>query len=637
MNNINTLERDIFTLEAINIADQIIDEAIKDDDGWHWETHDHLGNFINQDNLYNGNSGIIFFLIEIYKITESSRYFSGVVNGCNWLINYNYESQGEIDINLYCGLGGIIHVLISANELYGNDTCVNHALKIVSHYQTKRNSYYKSDILTGTAGSLLTLLHLHNKTKSEWLLDEIKYHIDILFENIIVFKNGICWDRDGKSVHPLCGFSHGASGVAFIFIELYRYFNNEIFLNVAEHAFEYENLHVCSIPNMYNGSLFGWPDFRKDVVSEEGLNSALKAFSANNIDEFVTPGHMCAWCHGAAGIGMARLHAFDVTKTTDHLNYFNSALRNIIYMFSLPNDSYTLCHGTFGNLNLMLDYYVFSGDKKALKTAKEQALKCLSNKEKMGYYKSGFPKILKADCSLFMGTAGIGHFLLRLSNPYDVDSILLPKIKECGKNNINDEKYNRAYFFQIMYQKLFPNTSLVFDPPEIPNQVKLNNIKEYIVDAVNVAETNLAVLNALHLDNIIFNLSSNILSDSLLYIRYTYFVKKYNSIDYDNLSMFELFQLKLSLNSNVILEVHEYKNYKKYNVLFLSYRDDAVKQYTITKYTYSILKFFEMNDSVESTYNDMKKQYSNININNVYSIFRNQLKNCLLMEFLIVN
>jgi lantibiotic modifying enzyme len=82
----------------------------------------------------------------------------------------------------------------------------------------------------------------------------------------------------------LTGFSHGAAGVAYALLKLFAVTQQEEFLGAACEGIGYER--SVFIPDVRN-----WPDLRKLVQVQEGIPIS----------------YVSGWCHGATGIGLARL------------------------------------------------------------------------------------------------------------------------------------------------------------------------------------------------------------------------------------------------------------------------------------------------------------------------------------------
>ena len=62
--------------------------------------------------------------------------------------------------------------------------------------------------------------------------------------------------------------------------------------------------------------------------------------------------HMCTWCHGAPGIGLARLRTLPLLDNTAIRSEINIALKTTLENGFGGNHS--LCHGDLGNLELLL-------------------------------------------------------------------------------------------------------------------------------------------------------------------------------------------------------------------------------------------------------------------------------------------
>ena len=200
---LNVRDIDRLLLEAKKIGETIIHSALKTENGWYWNVSDFKGNIEVNASFYNGNSGIIYYLLELYKATNDEKYYDAALCGAAWIMTYKYN-EGEKNLAIYCGIGGIIYVFTELYKINKNATYINFALQLA--FECKQSESI-SDILYGTSGSILTLLHLHNETDDVRVLQILNEKIDLLLNAAIFPKTGICWDRAGVSIHPLCGFA----------------------------------------------------------------------------------------------------------------------------------------------------------------------------------------------------------------------------------------------------------------------------------------------------------------------------------------------------------------------------------------------------------------------------------------------
>jgi lantibiotic modifying enzyme len=142
-------------------------------------------------------------------------------------------------------------------------------------------------ILNWLAGNILGLLHLYDETKLSVLKCFIEKGIEKMIENANFHKNGLCWEFSVANIQPLCGFSHGNSGIAFLLIEAGHYFKNDFLLQLAESAMDYET-------KVLNHNLQNWPDYRNGYNSFSTNDIHFKNYSVNNNSLFFEPRYVSA-------------------------------------------------------------------------------------------------------------------------------------------------------------------------------------------------------------------------------------------------------------------------------------------------------------------------------------------------------
>src|SRR5262249_36920233 len=132
--------------------------------------------------------------------------------------------------------------------------------------------------------------------------------------------------------------------------------------------------------------------------------------------------HSCRshWCHGAPGIGMARLAALAHLDDTAVRAEIHVALRNTLRHGFGHNHS--LCHGDLGNLDLFLLAGEHLGAPGGSAEAYRHGAAVLEDIRNHGY-RCGVPDRVETP-GLMTGLAGIGYGLLRLADPQRVPSVL---------------------------------------------------------------------------------------------------------------------------------------------------------------------------------------------------------------------
>jgi lantibiotic modifying enzyme len=211
----------------------------------------------------------------------------------------------------------------------------------------------------------------------------------------------------------LTGFGHGAAGVGYALLEFFHATGDSKYRKAAESAFAYER-------HWYDPSQQNWPDLREQPGQPRPSRKALP---------FIT-----AWCHGAPGIALSRLRAYEILKDStckaEALVAVETTRRAIESRLHSPNANYSLCHGLAGNAEVLRFGFAVleSAASEAAKAAPEVAAKGIEN---FGRGECSWPCGTPAgeNPSLMLGLAGIGYFYLRLAVP-SVPSILILRPEE---------------------------------------------------------------------------------------------------------------------------------------------------------------------------------------------------------------
>jgi hypothetical protein len=239
--------------------------------------------------------------------------------------------------------------------------------------------------------------------------------VEQLLSKCIAGPQGIYWQRSESTIHGLCGLSHGAAGVAFTLVELGYYFQNEAFYWLAEQAFAYED--YCFQPKYGN-----WPDWRLGMFRPEEESKFRKAYAQGNMAFFTSGRLMNAWCHGATGIGFARIRAYERTGNRHHLAMARVAAEKT-YQTEIEgpgSPGFGLCHGRSGNALLLLEMSRVLNEPAYADQATFIARRILDARPNIDY--------LEEDNSLMIGNAGIGYFLLQTLAPESTSSVLAPRL-----------------------------------------------------------------------------------------------------------------------------------------------------------------------------------------------------------------
>ena len=140
------------------------------------------------------------------------------------------------------------------------------------------------------------------------------------------------------------------------------------------------------------------------------------------------PSYGIAWCHGAAGAGLARLRAYELTGDPVLREEAMIAVRTTASALQaqMPGQfvNYSLCHGQFGNAELLLEAAESLGEQQMLDFTKALATQAADVHER--HHQPWPCGVMGAGETpgLMLGLAGIGHFYLRLDDPKAASSLL---------------------------------------------------------------------------------------------------------------------------------------------------------------------------------------------------------------------
>ncbi|MGB3180654.1 MAG: lanthionine synthetase LanC family protein [Cyclobacteriaceae bacterium] len=430
------MKKEEFINGARLIADRLLEDAVQQEHGLTWETMS-LGDnreitMAAGEGIYSGSAGIILFLIELYNVTGEEKYKETVRKAVPWLLWHAKEN----DLNYYAyftGRLGTVHTLIKAGRFLGEEKYVHEGLELIRNvddYTTADRLI--DDLINGVSGALVGLIHIYDETGEEWLLEKIDILSRHLIKRASIGHKGLYWDRSNQSIRGLCGFSHGASGVSWSFLELGRYFNLPAYNWLAYQGFNYEN-------NYFNTEKNNWPDFRKGIFDDDTYDEHKQAYLKGDREFFNASSDMAAWCHGAPGIALSRIRAYEVlgddSLKNDALRALDKTRAVTLEYDDTTKGSFTVCHGRGGNAMSLLEAARHWQESSFAGETEKIAESILEELKEGRKFISGFAFAKdQEDRSLYMGNAGIGYFLLQQAHPEKVPSVVMPVLNTTVKD-----------------------------------------------------------------------------------------------------------------------------------------------------------------------------------------------------------
>ncbi|QXP58984.1 lanthionine synthetase LanC family protein [Olleya sp. HaHaR_3_96] len=411
-----------FLNTAYNIAKQLAKEAIWSADGccnWQGSAIEHVnGSYLMvnrtfKSDLYNGLSGIALFLAE-FLAKKKDEILQLVLEGT--IKNILLQSKTaplECKLGLYSGQLGVGFTLWRIGILNNNIVWKEAGLNMVR--SLKEEEISDIDVITGVAGAIAPLLKMHKAEQDDTFLK-----LAISFGEFLIkeaSKNETSWTWKTMLSRPgLAGYSHGNAGIALAILELWQKTRDEKYYQAAFMGFQYER-------ELFNKEANNWPDLRD--CKEQKLYRSKDLYTK------------VMWCHGAAGIGLSRLAAYQMTSDLDFLQEIRIAMettsKDIISQLNKSESiNYSLCHGMAGNADILLSGGLLLNEMNYIQLAQQVGMLGIERYDKNGKAwpsgvndPNGFSINENETPGLLLGLAGTGYFYLRLAFPDEIESVLL--------------------------------------------------------------------------------------------------------------------------------------------------------------------------------------------------------------------
>jgi type 2 lantibiotic biosynthesis protein LanM len=395
--------------EAVEIGKELQQQAIQAvDGGFTWIGMGYLPKAQRMQlqplsyGLYDGICGVALFIAALAKITGDVGFRDLAKSALQDLRktlqdtdpSFQAKITKQMGIGGGIGLGSIIYTLVQISQFLDEPELLDVASRGASLItQESIAGDRQFDTIGGAAGAILGLLSLYQAKADPAVLEQataLGYHLLI---NRTQSDSGFrAWATLAGKLAT--GFSHGAAGIAYALLRLYKTTQETVFLEAAEEAIAYER-------SVFSPSAGNWQDVREDQ-----------------------PAFMTSWCHGAPGIGLGRLGGLAILDTPEIRQEIAVAI-NTTQQFGLQNLDH-LCCGNFGRMEVLLIAASKLSSSELWNTVQKQAAWLVTRAKQVGafYLFPEFPADIY-NPGFFQGTAGIGYELLRLAYPESLPSVLL--------------------------------------------------------------------------------------------------------------------------------------------------------------------------------------------------------------------
>jgi type 2 lantibiotic biosynthesis protein LanM len=390
------LSRERIAGEADRIAAELARRALRRGPGAAWIGLDWVGDAeVSQlaclgPDLYNGVAGVGVFLAAHAAIAGQRASADLALAGLLQL-RKNLKSRNAarlaraLGIGGAVGLGSVVYAFSVIAKQLRDDQLLADAHRATELFTDDLIAADKQlDVIGGSAGAILALLRLYRDTGAGDVLQRaVKCGEHLLAQPRLGPQDRRSWVGQGSGAQALNGMSHGAAGFAYALASLAEASGRQEFAAAASECVAFED-------SRYDAERHNWPDVRADAA----------------------PSWPCQWCHGAVGIGLARLASAKLRvadappAAVDIENAVEGVRQNP------PAAIDTLCCGTLGGIEFLCEAGSALGRDDLRALAAERLAAVLQAAAATGDYRWNSGKG-RFNLGLFRGLAGVGYTLLR--------------------------------------------------------------------------------------------------------------------------------------------------------------------------------------------------------------------------------
>lgn len=328
---------------------------IEDQDGIYWANP---GKENGDGAIYTGSSGVVYFYIELYKLTKDEKYLEIIHKAADY-IGKNWRKAGEAGIamlleygitedlgtvyNYYSGAAstgeGLIAVYQLTNRQQDKDAVREMTNFIVENAKEDENGLYWGIDCTmfHNAGTMIFLYHAAEVFRDEHLKEIANKAADRIVANAIEDpRGGYAWTSTlHAGVDRVPNFEGGTAGTGYALTVAYKYTHNEIYKHAAEEAAK----HLLAISvKQGKGFLIPW----HDSPDEEPI-----FYLAN--------------CHGPAGTSKLFYGLYQITGDEKYLDYIKALYYGMRHLGAPERmsvgywNNVCVCCGTAGILQFLIN------------------------------------------------------------------------------------------------------------------------------------------------------------------------------------------------------------------------------------------------------------------------------------------
>jgi lantibiotic modifying enzyme len=407
---------------ALGLGRQLVREALWDGErcnwiGWSMEARPEGWRAVERSfgpELYAGTSGIALFLTRLVDSSGERDLLPTAQGALRQAWSRSAALGPGARQGLYTGLPGLWLASHELARLSGDEGVSAQLREVLEQAAAADLDGVGHDVIGGSAGVIGLLLRLADELDSPPALELARRHGERLLASGRPTERGLLFvDPARPHGPPLCGFGHGAAGIGWALLELGAATGDGRYRAAAREVHRYER--TC-----FDAGQGNWPDLRE--VGSPAAGGRAPSFGV-------------AWCHGAVGIGLARLRAARLDPDDPQLLRerdcaARTAAQHLHRVLDAGGADVSPCHGLGAAAEFLGE--LAPEQRAALdRHDRPEGVDALSRFVQRGveHGARGTPwpcGVLGGGEApgLMLGLAGIGHTFLRLAVPEQVDSVL---------------------------------------------------------------------------------------------------------------------------------------------------------------------------------------------------------------------
>ena len=354
-----------------------------------------------ENTFYSGIWGVLLFHAAYAVWTDNEVLRNKVVSKIHAQLKPLIEGEDQsafLRIGMADGVAGVIEGLICLSCILEDNGLLDKAAAIAARVKKEyilRSS--RQDLFGGTAGFLYVLCRLYLQTKSDALLEPIRFCTQHLSRSAQTDeRTGLAVFKTGMEYAPLTGLAHGQAGYLMALTLARHILKDESLSKLIESAARYEE-------QSYDPGENNWYDYRRFLVLRRD----------QDLSEHYQKRFMYGTCSGTPGMGMSRIVMERIAPGGDNRKVIDDAVRFCTDHHLVGCDTY--CCGNMGWADFLIEASILQSREDLMQEAK--TVICSLNPKLSGenYVLSNLKGIY--DISLFTGISGIGYEMLRTMMP----------------------------------------------------------------------------------------------------------------------------------------------------------------------------------------------------------------------------